>query len=60
MLQNFEDCMGDKGMTWSELFDPPLITADKKHYLIRLPSNADKTNKLRQISGISIAVRSLL
>ncbi|CAG2182677.1 unnamed protein product, partial [Oppiella nova] len=33
----------------------PLITSDKKHYLIRLPSNADKTNKLRQISGISIA-----
>ncbi|CAG2178670.1 unnamed protein product, partial [Oppiella nova] len=58
--KNFEDCMGDKGMAWSELFDPPLITSDKKHYLIRLPSNADKTNKLRQISGISIAVRSLL
>ena len=55
-LQNFENCIEDNGIGWSELFDPPLVTADQKHYLIRLPLTKDKNNAFRQIALISISV----
>ncbi|XP_054168166.1 dipeptidyl aminopeptidase-like protein 6 [Oppia nitens] len=53
--KNFEQCIGERSKTWSELFDKPLVTSDKKNYLIGLPVKNIKSHKTRQISLISIA-----
>ncbi|RWS30556.1 prolyl endopeptidase FAP-like protein, partial [Leptotrombidium deliense] len=39
---------------WVELFDPPLITSDKRHYLLRLPMKDGDAGAFRQIAMITI------
>jgi hypothetical protein len=42
---------------WIDFFTPPLITPDKKSYLIRIPElNANKNDFFTQIAKVSIEV----
>lgn len=42
--------------SWIEMFDPPLITKDKTHYLITLPLSEPENGAFRQIVMITINV----
>ncbi|RWS16469.1 prolyl endopeptidase FAP-like protein [Dinothrombium tinctorium] len=39
---------------WVELFEPPLITDDRRHYLLRLPMKDGELGAFRQIAMITI------
>ena len=41
------------------MFDPPLITSDKTHYLLRLPMNDPDSGAFRQIAMITINVSKM-
>jgi hypothetical protein len=59
-FKHFEVRIGENSNGWVELFDPPLITTDKTHYFILLPSNDSKSGPFRQIAKISIKVCIIL
>lgn len=57
VLQNLEEESDSNSSGWVDLFDPPIITSDKRHYLLRLPVNDGKNGAFRQIAMITINVR---
>lgn len=54
--QHLQEKLGPDAVGWVEMFDPPLITSDKRHYLLRLPMNDPDSGAFRQIAMITINV----
>lgn len=55
-MQHLQEKLGADAVGWVEMFDPPLITSDKRHYLLRLPMNDPDSGAFRQIAMITINV----
>ena len=58
-IQHLQERLEADVVGWVELFDAPLITSDKRHYLLRLPMNDGDSGAFRQIAMITINVMKL-
>ena len=58
-IQHLDEKIESDSSGWVEMFDPPLITSDKRHYLLRLPMNDGDSGAFRQIAMITINVRPI-